>query len=220
MELAQDSVQWLWWTFAFCYQRVSWLLIRVLGSRVPITDAAPSKAWTVFALSNTGIMGSNPSQDMDVCLRLFCVCVVLCIGSFLRRADPPSKESYWLCIGLRNWKSDQGPTKDCRAIDRQDHGYEDGMWMVLAQDHVQPLYVLTLTVVYQPELSNQLGMLFFSLVLQPNSVLGRLHETFRFTSVTRCTSRTVSMTPWTGDQLVARPLPVHKHRKTHTQHKH
>jgi hypothetical protein len=26
-------------------------------------------------------------------------------------------------------------------------------------------------------------------------------------------------TPWTSDQLVARPLPVHKHRKTHT-HKH
>jgi hypothetical protein len=34
--------------------------------------------------------------------------------------------------------------------------------------------------------------------------LGRLHETFRFISVTR--SRTVSSTPWTGDQLVARTL--------------
>jgi hypothetical protein len=34
--------------------------------------------------------------------------------------------------------------------------------------------------------------------------LGRLHETFRFISVTRF--RTVSRTPWTGDQLVARPL--------------
>jgi hypothetical protein len=33
---------------------------------------------------------------------------------------------------------------------------------------------------------------------------GRLHETFRFISVT--TPRTVSRTPWTGDQLVARPL--------------
>jgi hypothetical protein len=27
-------------------------------------------------------------------------------------------------------------------------------------------------------------------------------------------------TPWTGDQLVARPLPVHKHRKTRTHIKH
>jgi hypothetical protein len=40
---------------------------------------------------------------------------------------------------------------------------------------------------------------FFPLVLQP-------------TSVTR--SRTVGRTPWMGDQFVARPLPVHKHRKT------
>jgi hypothetical protein len=29
-------------------------------------------------------------------------------------------------------------------------------------------------------------------------------------------SQTVGRTPWTGDQLVARPLPVRKHRKTHT----
>jgi hypothetical protein len=60
--------------------------------------------------------------------------------------------------------------------------------------------------------------LFYSLALQPNSGLGRLHETFRFTSVTRF--MTVGRTPWTGDQLVTRPLPVHKHRKTHTQQKH
>jgi hypothetical protein len=51
---------------------------------------------------------------------------------------------------------------------------------------------------------------FVPLDLQLNSSLGRLLETFRFTSVTR--SRTVGMTPWMGDQLVA----VHKHRKTHT----
>jgi hypothetical protein len=32
-------------------------------------------------------------------------------------------------------------------------------------------------------------------------------------------SWTFGRTPWTGDQLVARPLPVRKHRKTHI-HKH
>jgi hypothetical protein len=32
-----------------------------------------SKAWIVFARSNTGIVGSNPTPDMDVCVRLFCV---------------------------------------------------------------------------------------------------------------------------------------------------
>jgi hypothetical protein len=57
-----------------------------------------------------------------------------------------------------------------------------------------------------------------TLAPEPNSGLSRLHETFRFTSVTR--SRTVGRTPWTGDQLVTSPQPVHKHRKTHTQHKH
>ncbi|PNF31822.1 hypothetical protein B7P43_G09339, partial [Cryptotermes secundus] len=29
-------------------------------------------------------------------------------------------------------------------------------------------------------------------------------------------SYTYGRAPWVGDQLVARPLPVHKHRKTHT----
>jgi hypothetical protein len=36
-----------------------------------------------FARSNSGIVGSNPTRDMDVCVRLFCVCVVLCVGSGL-----------------------------------------------------------------------------------------------------------------------------------------
>jgi hypothetical protein len=49
------------------------------------------------------------------------------------------------------------------------------------------------------------GNNFFSLwVYSPILGLGRLHETFRFISVTR--SRTVDWAPWTGDQLVARPL--------------
>jgi hypothetical protein len=41
---------------------------------MPITMAARSEARTV-ARSNTGIMGSNPTQGMDVCVRLFCVCL-------------------------------------------------------------------------------------------------------------------------------------------------
>jgi hypothetical protein len=49
----------------------------------PITVAARSKPWTFFSRSNTGIVGSNPTQGMDVCLRLFCDYVVLCVGSGL-----------------------------------------------------------------------------------------------------------------------------------------
>jgi hypothetical protein len=41
-----------------------------------ITLAARSKARNVFARSMTGIVGSNPTQAMNVCVRLFCVCVV------------------------------------------------------------------------------------------------------------------------------------------------
>jgi hypothetical protein len=33
----------------------------------------------LFSLDR-GIVGSNPSQGMDVCVRLFCVYVVLCVG--------------------------------------------------------------------------------------------------------------------------------------------
>jgi hypothetical protein len=51
--------------------------------QAPITVAGRAKAWTVFARSNTGIVGSNPTQGMDVCLCLFCVCVVLYVVSGL-----------------------------------------------------------------------------------------------------------------------------------------
>jgi hypothetical protein len=37
------------------------------------------------------VVGSNPTEGMDICLRLFCVCVVPCVGSGLETADPPSK---------------------------------------------------------------------------------------------------------------------------------
>jgi hypothetical protein len=47
----------------------------------PITVTARSKAWTVFARSNAGIVNSNPTRSNDVCIVciysvfvLFCVC--------------------------------------------------------------------------------------------------------------------------------------------------
>jgi hypothetical protein len=41
----------------------------------PVTVAARSETRTVFACSNTGVVVSNTTQGMDVCLCLFCVCV-------------------------------------------------------------------------------------------------------------------------------------------------
>jgi hypothetical protein len=67
---------------------------------------------------------------------------------------------------------------------------------------------------FHPKPKLHVFMYFFPLVLRPNSGLGRLHETFRFTSVTR--SRTVGSTPWTGDELVARTLPVQTQKNAHT----
>jgi hypothetical protein len=49
----------------------------------PIRVAARSKALTVFARSKARIVGSNPTQDMGVCVRLLCVRVVLCVSSGL-----------------------------------------------------------------------------------------------------------------------------------------
>jgi hypothetical protein len=50
------------------------------------------------------------SVCVDFVFVLSCVYVTA-----LRRADPASKESYRLCVGLRNWKRAQNPTKGYRA---------------------------------------------------------------------------------------------------------
>jgi hypothetical protein len=45
----------------------------------PIIVAARPKAWAIFARSNAGIVVSNLTRGMVVCVREFCVCVVLCV---------------------------------------------------------------------------------------------------------------------------------------------
>jgi hypothetical protein len=47
------------------------------GNKMPIIVAARSKVKSVFARSNNGIVGSNPTRTNDFCLRLFYVGVVL-----------------------------------------------------------------------------------------------------------------------------------------------
>jgi hypothetical protein len=55
---------------------------------MPITVAVQSKAWNVFAHLNTGIMGLNPTQGMDICLR-YSVFVLSCVGSGLAMGWSP-----------------------------------------------------------------------------------------------------------------------------------
>jgi hypothetical protein len=65
---------------------------------------------------NIGIIISNPIRGMNLCVCLFSICVVLWVGSSVATGWTLSKGSYWMCIRLRNWKTCEGPTKDCWAI--------------------------------------------------------------------------------------------------------
>jgi hypothetical protein len=78
----------------------------------PVTVAARSKAWNVFTRLITGVVSSNPTRGMDVCMRLFCLCCPVQVAA-LRRADHSSKESYQppISVRLRNLiRGGQGPT--------------------------------------------------------------------------------------------------------------
>jgi hypothetical protein len=74
----------------------SWILFQIRSLFVPSTafsaghNSARWKAWTVFAHLHAGIMGSNPTQDIDVwCVCVYSVCVVLCLGSGLATGWSP-----------------------------------------------------------------------------------------------------------------------------------
>jgi hypothetical protein len=78
---------------------------------LPIT-VAESRAWTVFASYNVGVVGSNPTRGKYACIRWFYLCCPVCSQRpALIGADPPSKQSCWLYIGLGKCKSEQGLTK-------------------------------------------------------------------------------------------------------------
>jgi hypothetical protein len=63
--------------------------VQYQATEMPITVASRYKAWTIFARSCIGIVGSNPARGMDVCLHLICVCVVLFVGNGLATGWSP-----------------------------------------------------------------------------------------------------------------------------------
>jgi hypothetical protein len=80
---------------------------------VPITVAARSEAWTVFAPSNAATVGSNPTRGIDVCVWVYSVFVLFCMQVVaLRRTDHLSKESYRPC------KKDYGTEEEAREQQR------------------------------------------------------------------------------------------------------
>jgi hypothetical protein len=78
-------------------------------------SGARFKAWNVFARLNAGIMGSNPTQGMDVCVRLFCVCVFLCVGSGLATGWSPVQGG--LPTGYWSKKLKKGPRAKKRTAE-------------------------------------------------------------------------------------------------------
>jgi hypothetical protein len=102
-------------TVKWSIQRI-WLF-KTGNKKSPITVAARSRAWAVFARLNIGFVGSSPTPGMDVCVRIFFVLFCVYVAALLRD-DPPSRESYRLCIGFRTWKRGQCP-KGYRAIERE-----------------------------------------------------------------------------------------------------
>jgi hypothetical protein len=79
--------------------------------------AARCKTWIVFAPSNAGIVGSIPTQGMDVCVYLFCVCVVLCVGSGLATGWSPAQGVLPTVYRIKKLKNSQVQQKDWRAIE-------------------------------------------------------------------------------------------------------
>jgi hypothetical protein len=68
-----------------------------------------------LAHSNTGVVGSNPTRSMDVCLLLFCVHVVLCVGSGLATGRSSVQGALKTMHRIKKPKRGQGPK---RAIDK------------------------------------------------------------------------------------------------------
>jgi hypothetical protein len=80
--------------------------------------AALSTEWTVFAPSNIGVVGSNLTQGTDVCVRLICVCVVLCVGSGFSTGWSPVKRVLPTVCSIKNLGKPAKAQQKAVVIDR------------------------------------------------------------------------------------------------------
>jgi hypothetical protein len=73
--------------FDIIYIIINWILFNDIFKLIAVTKR--SGAGNIFVRSKTGIVGSNPIRGKDVCLRFFCVCIVLCVRSGLATGWSP-----------------------------------------------------------------------------------------------------------------------------------
>jgi hypothetical protein len=100
----------IFWSFNLCTFPVTHVYSFYLRG-LPITVAARSTAWTLFARSNAEIVGSNPTQGMDVCVSLFCVCVVRCVGRGLATGWSPIIGALLTVYRIKKLKKRPRPNK-------------------------------------------------------------------------------------------------------------
>jgi hypothetical protein len=101
------------------------------GQLKPITVAARPNARTVFARLNTGVVRSNPTRGMDICLRLFCVCVVLCVGSGLATGWSPVQGVLQTVYRIKKLKKRPRPNKGLYShTERKNDNGQLDIWII------------------------------------------------------------------------------------------
>jgi hypothetical protein len=95
------------------------------GLQMPITVAERSEAWAVFARSNSGVVGTNPTRGMNVCVCLFCISVFLFVVNGLATAWSSVQKAVPTELRTKKLKKKSGesPKVGYRAIDDDDDYY-------------------------------------------------------------------------------------------------
>jgi hypothetical protein len=93
--------------FTFHHRRKPW----------SITVTAWSKAWTTFAARTLGSWARIPLEAW-MSVRLFRICVVLCLGSGLATGWSSVQGVLPTAYRLINWEGGQCPKNGCTAVDR------------------------------------------------------------------------------------------------------